>query len=132
MRLSALALVGLLSDHCLGKGPSNYTSSLSSHQILPATFKPPQVFKNANLVRSTNLEKSFVRETVNVVIENVDSKPQTEYFLPFRAEQIRHVGGLEVKDKKEPEKPAFVAETVEYDPHRFATRSPSSMKMARY
>ena len=94
-------------------------STLSSHQILPDNFKPPQVFKNTNLVRNVNLEKGYVRETVNVVIENTDSKPQDEYFIPFSAEVIGKVGGVEARDKKDAEKPAFRCEVVEYDPYRY-------------
>lgn len=97
---------------------SNLSSPLSSHQILPDNFKPPQVFKNVNLVRHTNLERGYIRSTVNVVIENIDSKPQDEYYLPFNAESIGNVGGLEVRDKKDPQKPAFRSEIVEYDPYR--------------
>ena len=97
---------------------SNLSTPLSSHQILPNNFKPPQVFKNANLLRNINLEKGYVRETVNVVIENIDAKSQETYYIPFKAEAIGNVGGLEVRDKKDPEKPAFRCEIVEYDPYR--------------
>ena len=54
-----------------------------------------------------------------MVIENTDSKPQSEYYIPFKAEDIGKVGGLEVRDKKDPEKPAYLSETVEYDPYRY-------------
>lgn len=90
-----------------------------SKQVLASTFKPPKVFKNVNLVRTTNLDKSYVRETVNVIIENVDSKPQSEYYLPFEADVISRVGGLEVKDKKAAGKGVFKAEVVEYDPESY-------------
>ena len=93
-------------------------STPTSHQILPDNFKPPQVFKNANLLRSINLEKGYVRETVNVVIENIDAKDQDTYYIPFKAEAIGNVGGLEVRDKKDPEKPIFHSEIAEYDPYR--------------
>ena len=97
----------------------NASSSLSSHQILPDNFKPPQVFKNANLLRNINLEKGYVKETVNVVIENIDAAEQNTYYIPFKADTIGHVGGLEVRDKKNPEVPAFRNEVVEYDPYRY-------------
>lgn len=97
---------------------TNLSSALSSHQILPDNFKPPQVFQNANLLRNINLEKGYVRETVNVIIENIDGQEQDTYFIPFRAETIGKVGGLEVRDKKNPEFPAFASEVVEYDPYR--------------
>lgn len=100
---------------------SNLTEPLSSHQILPDGFKPPEVFKNVNLVRNINLEKSYVREIVNVVVENTDASPQNQYYFPFKADTIGHVGGFEVRDKKEPSKPPFSAEAVEYDPNRSAT-----------
>ena len=103
---------------------SNRSTPLSSHQILPDNFKPPQVFKNTNLVRNVNLEKGYVRESVNVVIENTDSKPQDEYYIPFKAEEIGKVGGLEVRDKKDAEKPAYLSEIVEYDPYRYNQRHP--------
>lgn len=98
----------------------NITTPLSSHQILPDNFKPPQVFKNVNLLRNINLEKGYVRETVNVVIENIDAKEQDTYYIPFKAESIGHVGGLEVRDKKNLEIPAFTSEVVEYDTYRWA------------
>lgn len=111
----AAACLSFLSS-CLAK--ENLTTPLSSHQILPNTFKPPQVFKNANLVRTINLEKGYVRETVNVVIENIDAKEQDTYYIPFTADSIGHVGGLEVRDKKKPEIHAFRSEVVEYDTYR--------------
>ena len=100
---------------------SNLTEPLSSHQILPDSFKPPEVFKNVNLIRNINLEKSYVRETVNVVVENTDASPQDQYYFPFKADTIGHVGGFEARDKKDPSKPPFSAEVVEYDPYRSAT-----------
>jgi len=113
MRLIQWALVGLTT---LASADSNLTHE--SRNILPSTFKPPQHFRNANLVRNINLEKSYARETINVVIENVDAQPQSEYFLPFEQGAIGRIGGLEVKDKKEPERAGFVAEVVEVDPYR--------------
>lgn len=97
---------------------TNSTAPLSSHIILPAQFKPPQVFENVNLLRTINLEKGYIKETINVVIENVDTKPQDEYYIPFKAELVSKVGGLEVGDKKAPERPKFRTEVVEYDPYR--------------
>ncbi|KAL8736641.1 MAG: hypothetical protein Q9166_000007 [cf. Caloplaca sp. 2 TL-2023] len=109
---------------------SNLSEPLSSQQILPDNFKPPQVFQNVNLLRNTNLEKGYVRETVNVVIENIDSKPQDEYYIPFSADVIDKVGGLEVRDKKNPG-PPFKSEVVEYDPYSptqfFRTTLPSPL-----
>lgn len=67
-------------------------------------YKPAQVFRNTNLVRNTNLEKGYVRETVNVVVENVDTKPQDSYFLSFPTDVYNKLGGLDVRDKKAPEK----------------------------
>lgn len=113
MRLLQWASLGLLT---LASADSNLTHE--SRNILPSAFKPPQHFRNVNLVRNVNLEKSYARETINVVIENVDKVPQSEYYLPFEQGMIGRVGGVEVRDKKEPEKGGFVAEVVEFDPYR--------------
>ena len=110
----AVAVLVALSTSCSADGSSSDTP-LSSRQILPTNFKPPQVFKNANLVRNINLEKAYIKETVNVVIENIDSKPQSEYYIPFDANTIGKVGGLLVHDKQDPKKPTFKVEVVEYD-----------------
>ena len=114
---SITACLCLLSTCCAAE--PGLTKPLSSHQILPDNFKPPQVFKNANLLRNINLEKGYVKETVNVVIENIDKQEQDTYYIPFKAEVIGKVGGLEVRDKKDHEKPAFLSELVEYDPYRY-------------
>lgn len=86
---------------------SNATNQKQSQQILQADFQPPQVFENVNLVRTTNLEKGYVRETINVVVQNVDSHPQSEYYLPFEYDRISQIGGIEARDKKEAAKPPF-------------------------
>lgn len=101
---------------------SNSSAPLSSHLILPANFKPPQVFQNINLLRNINLEKGYIKERINVVIENTDAEQQSEYYIPFKAEVIGKVGGLEVRDKKDPEKPKFQTEVVEYDPYRWVKK----------
>ncbi|CZT14141.1 probable oligosaccharyltransferase alpha subunit [Ramularia collo-cygni] len=91
-------------------------SNLTSRNILPGTFTPPPAFKNVNLVRNINLEKAYPRETLNVVIENVAKTAQQDYFLPFEQGLIGRVGGLEVKDKKQPERSGFSVEVVAIDP----------------
>ena len=110
---SALIFVAILTSYS-----SANDNASTSHQVLPSSFKPPPVFNNVHLMRHTNLEKGYVKETINIVIENNDKEPQDQYFLPFTANTISKVGGLEVRDKKAPEKPAFFAELVEYDPYR--------------
>jgi len=110
------ACLWLIGATCIAE--TNISAPLSSHQILPNNFKPSQVFKNVNLLRNINLEKGYVRETINVAIENTDAKEQDTYFIPFKAETIGKVGGLEVRDKKNPGLPAFTSEVVEYDPYR--------------
>ncbi|KEY64935.1 hypothetical protein S7711_08934 [Stachybotrys chartarum IBT 7711] len=104
----ATALLGLVSTACATSGTSRIA--------LPTEFKPPQVFKNANLVHIISLEKNFVKEQINVVIENIASDPQNEYYIPFTADQMARVGGLEVRDRKEANAGKFVVEAVEYDP----------------
>ncbi|KAJ5088280.1 hypothetical protein N7456_011896 [Penicillium angulare] len=88
-------------------------SSITSQQAVPADFKPPQVFKNTNLVRNTNLEKSYVRETINVVVENVDKSPQSDYYVPFPTDVFDRVGGFEARDKKATDKGRFEVAVTE-------------------
>merc|ERR1711977_598756 len=95
----------------------NLTKPLTSRLILPAEFSPPQNFKNVNLVHIINLEKSYPKESINVLIENVASEPQDEYYLPFTSRQMETIGALEVKDRKDPDGGFFDVEAVEYDPN---------------
>lgn len=88
---------------------------------LPAEFKPPQVFKNTNLVQIISAEKNYVKQQINVHIENVATKPQDEYFVPFTFEQLSRVGGFEVKDRKD-DGLVFTSEIVEYDATRLVTK----------
>ncbi|KAF2088651.1 oligosaccharyltransferase alpha subunit [Saccharata proteae CBS 121410] len=112
--LTLSCLAALVPSFCAA-ADSNITKPLSSKQILPSSFKPPQVFRNANLVRNVNLEKNYPKETINVIIENIDEKPQSEYYLPFEAGLISRIGGLEVRDKKDAAKGTFDVEVVEFD-----------------
>lgn len=82
-------------------------SNITQQPIAP--FLPPQHFRNVNLVRNINLDKSYARETVNIVIENIDSSPQSTYFLALEPGTGGRVGGVEVKDKKTPENKGFIA-----------------------
>lgn len=105
----AAALLGLASTALAGAASSKIT--------LPTEFKPPQVFKNANLVHIISLEKNYVKEQINVLIENIGSEPQDEYYVPFTFEQLSRVGGFEVKDRKDATI-EFATEIVEYDSTR--------------
>jgi oligosaccharyltransferase complex subunit alpha (ribophorin I) len=91
---------------------SNLTTPQSTQQILQGDFKPPQVWENTNLVRNTNLEKSYVRETINLVIKNTDNSAQSEYYLPVDYDVIGNIGGFEVRDKKNDAKPPFQVTTA--------------------
>lgn len=90
-------------------------SNLTTPNRLPlaADFKPAQVFKNTNLVRHTNLEKAYARETINVVVQNIGKQPQSDYYIPFPAEVFDRVGGFEVRDKKTPEKGRLEVDATE-------------------
>jgi len=115
MRFFTATVLGLLTSSLATA--TNLTTP--SRLALPADFKPPQVFKNTNLVRNTNLEKGYVRETVNVVVENVDKQPQTDYYIPFPTDVFERVGGFEVRDKKATEKGRFVVDATEVVPSRY-------------
>ena len=111
MRFGVLgAALSLLLGTSLAK--SNLTTPQSTQQILQGDFKPPQVWENSNLVRNTNLEKSYVRETINLVIKNTDKSSQSEYYFPFEHDVIGNVGGFEVRDKKDETKPPFEVTTA--------------------
>lgn len=97
---------------------SNLTKPLDSKLILPKTFSPPQVFKNINLVHVINLEKSYPKETINIVIENVDKAAHDEYYIPFTSSQMERIGGLEVRDKKNAEAGIFAVNAIDFDPER--------------
>ncbi|KAI2613680.1 Ribophorin I [Hypoxylon fragiforme] len=108
----AAACVSLISQVL---ADSTIAGSSSSKITLPATFKPPQVFKNANLVHIISLEKSYAKESINVLVENVSPEPQDEYFLPFTSQQMERIGGIEVKDRKDATVTGFGLEAVEFD-----------------
>lgn len=101
---STVAVLSGLLTQVLAASPST--------DALPADFKPPQVFKNTNLVHVISLEKNYVKEQLNVVIENTSKEPQSEYYVPFTAEQIARVGGFEAKDRKAVDSAAFKVEPV--------------------
>jgi len=127
----AAALLGLVSSALVSSAAAEAPSH-SRSAVLPADFKPPQVWKNANLVHIISLEKNYAKEQINVIIENIASEPQDEYFLPFNADQYSRVGAFEVKDRKDAAAGPFVAEAVEYDPlsnvQYFRIRLPAPLK----
>jgi oligosaccharyltransferase complex subunit alpha (ribophorin I) len=120
MKASAIAAAVLsFAGTAISVNAGNLTKPFfQSRLILPANFKPPQNFKNVNLVQNINLEKSAPRASVNVVIENSASTPQDEYFIPFTSRQMETIGGLEVRDKKDLDSAPFKVEAVEFDPDR--------------
>jgi oligosaccharyltransferase complex subunit alpha (ribophorin I) len=112
---------GLLSLFSIAIASSHSTTETTrvSKVTLPSSFKPPQVFKNTNLVHIISLEKNYAKESINVLIENIDSQPQDEYFLPFTPDQMSRIGGFEVKDRKDPNAGSFAVDAVEFDPLRY-------------
>jgi oligosaccharyltransferase complex subunit alpha (ribophorin I) len=102
----------------LAAGPCSALSTVT----LPVDFKPPPVFKNTNLVHVISVEKSYAKEQINVLVENVASEPQAEYFVPFTAGQIARVGGLEAKDRKDDTIGPFAVDLVEYDGSKYVHR----------
>ncbi|KAJ5670150.1 uncharacterized protein N7477_005513 [Penicillium maclennaniae] len=109
MRLFTASVLGLLLPSLAVASNLNTATQLA----LPPDFKPPQVFRNTNLVRNTNLEKSYVRETINVVVENVDKQPQSDYYIPFPSNVFNRIGGFEVRDKKATDAGRFEVDTTE-------------------
>lgn len=66
-----------------------------------------------------NLEKSYPKESINVLIENTASSPQDEYYLPFTSRQMETIGALEVKDRKDPDGGLFEVDAVQFDTQRY-------------
>ncbi|KAK1754849.1 Ribophorin I [Echria macrotheca] len=93
------------------------SSAKSTIHADTSLFKPPQVWKNANLVHVISAEKNYIKENINVVIENISKQEQDEYYLPFTADQVERLGGVEVKDRKDAKAGPFVAGVVEADPN---------------
>ena len=114
MQLTSWAATALLAVCAL----ADVNASAATHQILSA-YKPPQHWQNNNLVRSINLEKSYPREYVNVVIENISPEAQDEYYIPFDTNQVGSVGSLEVKDKKLAGSAPFVVDLLGNDGLRY-------------
>lgn len=104
MRLAWLALLGVA-------GLINAESNDTEQRRSSPTFTP-QHFRNVNLVRNINLDKSYARETINVVIENIDTNPQSEYFIAFEPGTGSRLGGVEVKDKKVAENTGFIVAAI--------------------
>ena len=120
VNIKALSLAtAVLSFAGAALSKTTVTESASSQNILSSSFKPPQVFKNADVVRSINLEKSYPRDVVNVVIENISPEAQVEYYIPFTTAQAERLGNLEVRDKKDSKIPPFNIETVAIDGPRY-------------
>lgn len=115
---AAALLCGASASAVSSAADSNSTSSASTRVSLPSDFTPPRVFKNTNLLRNINLEKGYVRDQTNVVIENTSNKPQTEYYLPFATDIVGKVGGLEAWDKNDAQKNRFKIELTEHLPSR--------------
>lgn len=108
----------LLSCGLVSATAANTTATEPAIQVLPKNFRPPQVFQNNNLVRIINLEKSYVRESINVVVENVDKRPQSEYYVAFPTDTIDKVGGLEGWPKDSEEKKKFTVTSTRQIPSR--------------
>jgi oligosaccharyltransferase complex subunit alpha (ribophorin I) len=74
-------------------------SSNATVRLLPDSFTPPSLFENTNLVRNVNLDRSYPRETTNIVIKNVGKQPQSQYYFQFPTDLVPNVAGLAVKNK---------------------------------
>jgi len=100
MRFSSTVgtVLGLLSSLAIAE--SNLTVRQQTQQVLKSDFKPPAVLENTNVVRTINLDKGYVRETVNVLVTNTDKAPQSEYYVPFEYDLIGKVSGFDARDKQ--------------------------------
>jgi oligosaccharyltransferase complex subunit alpha (ribophorin I) len=94
---------------------SSSSSTNSSAAKLLSPFTPPNVFENTNLVRNVNLERSYSRETTNIVIKNIGREAESQYYYAFASDEITNVGGFEVKDKKNAKLGPFQVKLARYE-----------------
>ncbi|CAK7230878.1 dolichyl-diphosphooligosaccharide--protein glycosyltransferase subunit 1 [Sporothrix bragantina] len=87
-------------------------------------FTPSAAFKNVNLVHVVSAEKNYVKETINVVVENIAGSPQNEYYLAIPSDKFAHVGGVEVKDRKDATAGPFTTEAVDDEYIRITLPTP--------
>jgi hypothetical protein len=94
------------------------SSEIESKLVLPASFTPPPVFKNTNLLRTIDLTKPYSKEIIAVIAENISGKKQSEYFVPFDKDVVDRVSYVEATDKKGP-LGRFEVSKVEFNPERY-------------
>lgn len=95
----------------------------STVKYLAASFTPPDVFENVNLVRNINLEKAYPREVLNIELKNVGKDAQAEYYLEFPSDFISKIGGLVVRDREQPDSPPLKTQLARYESPRSAERA---------
>jgi oligosaccharyltransferase complex subunit alpha (ribophorin I) len=120
MKLLSVLAAGLSSLAAATATANPATDAVS----LPPSFSPAPVFRNANLVHIITLEKNYVKENINVLVQNIADEPQDEYYLPFTADQASRVGGIEVNDRKDASLGPFEVSAVDYDGKAYATALP--------
>jgi len=76
---------------------------------------PPQVFKNSNLLRTIDITKPYVRETVAMVIDNISKEPQAEYYVPIPKGIAENISYLEARGEDGP----YVVNTAVFDSEGF-------------
>jgi oligosaccharyltransferase complex subunit alpha (ribophorin I) len=80
----------------------------------------PQVFRHANLLRTIDLTKPYVRDSTAVVVENISNTTQTEYLWGIPLSLATKMSYLEVKEKKSGVSPTFAVEkAVEEHAYRY-------------
>ncbi|KAF2862961.1 Ribophorin I [Piedraia hortae CBS 480.64] len=107
----------------LAVAAAEFNSSLHVHSPIPVSA-PLQHWRNVNLVRNVNLDKSYARETVNVIAENVDSTSHWDYYLRFEPGTLDRVGGFTAKDKKDTGRGTFFAEIWGSDYYKISLPDP--------
>jgi oligosaccharyltransferase complex subunit alpha (ribophorin I) len=98
-------------------------ASTTSVKTLKDSFTVPQAFENTNLVRNVNLERSYPRETANIVVKNIGAGPASEYYYRFPSDLISHVSGFEVKDRNDPKSRPFRVELAQYTSPKYVAPS---------
>ncbi|KAK9475673.1 Ribophorin I [Lipomyces japonicus] len=98
--------------------------SLASAPLSNSQFVPAQSFKVNNLLRNIDLTKSYLRETLSFVIENIGTASEEEFFLTFPFEVkdgdlSSHISFLDIKEKGDSTSP-LTYKIGEYNTDKYA------------
>ena len=102
-----------MSFHCFTSISRALLFVLSLSSFVIASI--PQTFRHANLLRTIDLTKPYIRDSTALILENIGNVPQTEYFWGVPLELASRLSYLEVKEKKTGSTDLFPVERAQED-----------------